>query len=278
MKKLVSCLVFLFAISAVKAQGFEGTIIWSMKMEITDPAMKARMEEGMKKMSDPANQAKMKELAAKMNDPQMKAAMDANPQMKAQMENALKMMSGGDLTSMMPKGLTIEIKNENALTHMEGGPIAMDILYLKDKDKSYRLDRQNKTYSVMETTPASASKTTATPPKVTKTSETLKVLNYNCTKYLVEYGENSATIHQTIWTTTDIKDIDVKSLSRHKVGKGQSMYYEGMDGVPLRVEIATPQGKMSMEVTEIKRGGVNSDDFKIPADFKETEGGMFGKF
>ena len=276
MKKLIPCLLLLCAWSA-QAQSFEGTIKWTMKMEITDPAMKAKMEEGMKKMNDPAMQARMKEMQAKMNDPQMKAAMEANPQMKAQMENAMKMMAGGDMNSMMPKGFSIELKNGNGLTKMEGGVMGnMEMLYLKDKDMTYHLDRQNKTYSVMDTN-KDGQATPSTSAKVTKTSETTKILGYTCTKYLVEYTEGTTTMKQSIWTTTDIKDIDLKSMSKHKIGRGQSLYFEGLDGVPLRTEMGTPQGSMSMEATEIKRGSVSSSDFVIPSDFKETQG-MFGKY
>jgi hypothetical protein len=66
-------------------QQFEGTVTWTMKMEVTDPKLKAEMERGQQRMSDPANQAKMKEMQEKMNDPRMKAMMESNPQMKAQM-------------------------------------------------------------------------------------------------------------------------------------------------------------------------------------------------
>jgi hypothetical protein len=61
MKKL---LFSLFVISAftVRAQNFEGIITWKMTTEITDPKMKAQMEEAQKKMNDPANQAQMKEM------------------------------------------------------------------------------------------------------------------------------------------------------------------------------------------------------------------------
>ena len=274
MKKLIPCLLFLCAWTA-QAQSFEGTIKWSMKMEITDPVTKAKMEEGMKKMNDPAMQAQLKEMQAKMNDPQMKAAMDANPQMKAQMENAMKMMAGGDMNSMMPKGFSIQLKEGNAITRMEGGPMGnMEVLYRKDKDLSYRLDRQSKTYSVMDAGKGSQ-ESTSTPPKVTKTSETAKILNYTCTKYLVEYTEGTRTINQSIWSTTDIKDIDFKSMSKNKMGRGQSIYFEGMDGVPLRTEMISPQGTMSMEATEIKRESLPASDFIIPSDFKETQG-MFG--
>src|SRR5258706_313425 len=137
MKKLIPCFLLLFGGTA-HAQGFEGTIKWSMKMEITDPAMKARMEEGMKKMNDPAAQARIKEMQAKMNDPQMKAAMDANPQMKAQMENAMKMMAGGGMNSMMPKGISIQFEEGNAITRIEGGATGnTESSNLKDKEKAF---------------------------------------------------------------------------------------------------------------------------------------------
>jgi len=216
-----------------------------------------------------------------MNDPQMKAMMDANPQMKAQMENAMKMMAGGDMSAMIPKGMMIELKDGNALTKMDGGMMAnMEVLYLKDKDASYHLDRQNKTFSVLggtKTEQPAKEPSTTTPPKVTKTSETTKILGYTCTKYLVELQQGTHNVTQIIWATTDIKDIDFKSMSKHKMSRDQSFYYEGIDGVPLRTEVKTAQGTMSMEATEIKRGNVNSADFVIPPDYKETQG-MFGKY
>src|SRR5687767_11820412 len=101
--------LFCLFISAVcLAQNFEGVIKWSMTNEITDPKMKAQMEEAQKKMNDPATQAQMKQMQEQMNNPQMKAMMEQNPQMKAQMENAIKMMQGGG--DMMPTGFTIKVK------------------------------------------------------------------------------------------------------------------------------------------------------------------------
>ena len=71
MKKLMT-VAFLFVVLQAWTQGFEGTVKWSMKMDITDPKMKAEMEKGQKQMDDPARQAEMKEMEEKMNDPQMK--------------------------------------------------------------------------------------------------------------------------------------------------------------------------------------------------------------
>lgn len=270
MKKLIT-LILGFAALLGKSQGFEGTIKWTMKMDITDPKMKAEMDKAQQQMSDPANQAKMKEFEAQMNDPKMKAMMDANPQMKAQMENQMKMMKGGGggMNSMMPKGFTIKIKGGNRLTLMEGG-MAMEVLYQKDKDQSVRLDRQNKTYSVL----AGKGNANANPvtPKITKTGETAKILGYNCTKFLVELTEGGRPSTQSIWTTTEIKDFDLKSLAHQRMGQGgQSMFYEGMEGVPLKMEISMKEGNMVMEAAEIKREGLNAADFTIPSDFKEVK-------
>ncbi len=273
MKRIITCFLLVWAWTA-QGQNFEGTIHWSMKMEITDPATKAKMDEAAKKMSDPATQAKIKEMQAKMNDPQMKAMMDANPQMKQQMENAMKMMQGGDMSSMMPKGMVIKIKDNNVLSKVDGGMMAMETLYLKDKNASYFLDRQNKTYSPMNNNSGNR-EDSGMQPKVTKTSETMSILGYNCTKYIVEMTRGTHTMTENIWTTTDIKGIDLTNLKKQRMGRGESILFEGMDGVPMKVEAVTPEGKMTMEVTEIKKESLSSSDFSIPSDYKETQG-MFG--
>ncbi len=268
---VIACL--LFACTCLAQSSFEGTIKWSMKMEITDPAAKARMEEGQKKMNDPATQAKMKEMEKQMNDPQFKAMMDANPQMKAQMEKTMQMMQGGNLNSMMPTAFTIKIKNNNSIAQMEGGMMGgMEILNLTDKNQSYSLDRKNKTYTTL---PQGSNEPQKTKPevKVTKTKETAKILNYMCTKTIVEMTQNGKTMKNFYWTTTEIKDLDLKSLSKQRMGRGnQSMFYENIEGVPLKMEMTMPEGTMTMEVTEIKKESLSTSLFELPVDFKEVKG------
>ncbi len=277
MKKLLTAVLAL-AMTSAWAQSFEGTIKWSMKMEITDPALKAKMAEGQKNMNDPAQQAKMKEMQEKMNDPKMKAMLDANPAMKAQMENMMKMQQGGGsdggdmVNSMMPKGMIVKLKGGNSLVTMDGGMMAGD--FLTTGDKSVRLDRANKTYSVMPSGEGKGMEN-AQKPTITKTSETMKIVGYTCTKYIVTMSDHGQTITTNMWTTTDIKDIDMKAMAKQRTGRGQSMFYEGVAGVPLRIESNTPQGQMIMEVQEIKRESLNAADFTIPSDYSETQG-MFG--
>ena len=273
MKKLVSLALFLMVIQA-KSQTFEGSIKWTMKMDITDPKIKAQMEEANKKLNDPATQAKMKEMEEKMKDPKFKAMMEANPQMKAQMENMMKMAQGGsgDMNSMMPKGMTMKIKDGNTLTKMEGGMMdGNEILYLKDKNQSVKLDRANKTYSTLPQGQGAANGTTA---NITKTSETTTILGYSCTKYVGEITERGNVVKQIFWTTTDIKDFDLKNLRSHRMGpNSRPVLPEGVDGVPLRIEMTMPEGNMVMEVAEIKRESLHTSDFNIPSDYKEVKMG-----
>jgi hypothetical protein len=272
MKKL-PVLILLFTVAlgfSAMSQSFEGTIHWSMKMEVTDPATKAKMDEAQRKMNDPANQKKMKEMQAQMNDPKFKAMMESNPQMKAQMENAMKMMGGGDMSSMMPTGMLVKIKNDNSVTVMEGGMMdKTEILYLKDKNQSIRIDHPNKTYSIMS---AGGNSTSKPEPKVTKTSDTKTILDHVCTKYIVDSTTpNGKAAQQFFWTTTDIK-IDMKNLAQHKMGKGNSFFYDNIEGVPLRIEMTMPEGTMTMEATSIKKESLNGNDFQIPAGYKEVKG------
>ncbi|HCW06078.1 MAG TPA: hypothetical protein DGG95_01790 [Cytophagales bacterium] len=275
MKKLMLLLLALVTVN-VWAQNFEGTIKWSMKMDVTDPEMKAKMEAGQQKMNDPVNQARMKEMQEKMNDPKMKAMMEANPQMKAMMQKMTQGAANGDMMSaMIPKGMIVKIKGGNSLVTMDGGMMSGDFLHTSDK--SVKLDRDNKTYWVMPAGkggPGGMDQNAK--PTVTKTSETMKVLGYTCTKYVATTTERGQTITTNIWTTTEIKDIDTKSFAKQRMGRGQSIFYEGIDGVPLRIESSTKEGNMVMEVTDIKRESLDASLFTIPSDYKETQGGFGG--
>src|SRR6185436_2931609 len=113
------------------------------------------------------------------------------------------------------------IKDGNSLVTVDGGMMAGDILHLKDKVESIRLDRQNKTYSVMNAgnNPGNPMGEVAKP-TVTKTSETAKILGYNCTKYVVVITERGQTITQNLWATTEIKGIDMKAFAKQRMGRG----------------------------------------------------------
>ena len=264
--------LFFLAIS-LQAQTFEGTIRWTMNMEITDPQMKAEMERAQQELNDPEKQAEIKEMQERLNSPEMKKMMESNPQMKAAMDAAMKSAANGGapggMSTMMPTGMTLKIKGENMISIMEGGiGGGMEMLQAKGKPAT-RVNRVDKTFSPM---PESKGDPATNKVKVTKTAETKKILGYDCAQYVAELTENGTTMKQLFWTTTDIKDMDMKGLARQRMGQGgQSMFYDQIVGVPLKMEFSTPQGNMIMEAIEIKREKLNDSDFTIPADFKEVK-------
>jgi hypothetical protein len=269
MKKILSLLAVLVALGA-QAQSFEGIVRWTMSMEITDPQMRAQMEQAQQQLNDPETQAQLKEMEAKMNDPEMKKMMEQNPQIKAAMEQAMKSARGGgapDMNNMMPKGMTIKVKGASMVTLMEGGMAdGMEMLYAEGQTP-VRINRQNKTYSKMP------EESSGEMPQVNviRAPETMKILGYTCQKYLVEVISGGQAMKQVMWTTTDIKDMDMKAFARQRTSQGQPLFSDKVQGVPLKVEMNAPQGNMVMEVKEIKRETLNSADFKIPAGFKETK-------
>jgi hypothetical protein len=272
MKNILVCLIICLSISA-QAQNFEGTVNWSIKTEITDPAMKQKMESAQSQLNDPKTKAQMKEMEEKMKDPQFQQMMQQNPQLKAQMDMILNAQkSGGGLESMMPKSLIIKAKNGSTLTKMDGGMFGSEVLYLKEKDQRYSIKRDAKTFSVLPKEQAGTTKEEKPKVKITKTTETAKILNYTCTKYIIESTDGkSLKGPQVIWTTTEIKDIDPKSFANSSVGKGQDIMYDGVPGMPMRIEMKTKEMNMVMEVAEINREKLNSADFSIPAGFSEVK-------
>ena len=274
--KNILTFALLFCTTLLVAQDFEGIMTWKITTEITDPKMKAQMEEAQKRMNDPATKEQMKELQAKMNDPQFKQMMEQNPAIKVQMEAALKMIQGGDMSSLVPKGYSAKFKNKNMISSMDGGIMGdMEFLYLDGEDKSYVINRSAKTYSPVKNTYDDSKENPDV--KITKTSETAKIMNYTCTKYIAEVkSEKGETIGpQFFWVTKDIPGIDFKSMAKQRLSNSsQQMWYAQIDGVPLKVEMNMPGASMVMEVTEIRKQSIPASDFAIPAGFKETTMGF----
>lgn len=256
--------------AVVFAQSFEGIIKWSIKADLPSDAQNSLQDSG------PQMQQALQEMEKKMNDPEFKKQMEANPEMKTIMEQQMAKMRSMQQASasgegLMPTSITIEIKDGNTLTKMDGAVGAMmgDILYLKEKDKSYSINRQSKTYSSL---PSSKTPENHPKPKVTKTSETLNILNYTCHKYIVEQTEpkSGKTLTYNVWTTSEIKDIDPKIMEKvNERRKGFSM--EGVEGFPMKIETQNPEMSMTMQVTELKKQPLPASDFTIPTDYKESK-------
>lgn len=265
MKQLLFAILFVVCfITKGLSQTYEGYIKYSFAVDM-GAANNAKMAEANAKMNTPEMKAQMEALKAKMNDPEFVKMMESNPQLKAQMEAMMAMSQNGNgaVSNYLPKDATIEFKNGNSLYKMNGGTatITGDILYLKDKDQSYHIFRERKTYKLVKKEEQKAS--TAA---VTKTTETQKILGHTCTKYIVKDGD----VTLTIWATTELKSL-YDQMKKMSVSKERNLYMDQIEGIPLKVESNRKEIHFTMEAIELKEQPQPASDFVIPAGFTEEK-------
>lgn len=273
MKKVFLLILSIFLSFTLFSQDFEGVISWKMQTNMPNqPAMPQNANADMSNARE--------ELLKQLKNPEVAN----NPQAKEMLEKMLAQMPSSDATAgtnpmdnMMPKGMTIKIKGGNTLVSLEGGMAASmmgDILTLKGKSESYAIKKDKKTYAILPKSNQKAD--TESTLSVTKTTETMKILGYDCVKFIITNTKAKTPETQFIYATTQIKDIDAKLFKDVKAGQddkfGAAM--AKVDGVPLRMEIKSADVSITMECTKIERKTLNQDEFSIPKDFRETK--MFG--
>ena len=180
--------------------------------------------------------------------------------------------------NMIPKEMMIKVQNKNTLIRLEGGmaPMIGDILHLHDKNQTYSISREAKTYHLL--TPMGEQNENQPAYKVTKTNDHKRVLNYDCIKYLVEMQNGPQTATQTVWASADFKEFDAQTLSRLPIGRqGELSFLKDIEGTPLRIEMRAFGSNMVAELIEVKKQPLDASQFKIPAGYQELEMGGMGK-
>ncbi|GHN02729.1 hypothetical protein WSM22_42180 [Cytophagales bacterium WSM2-2] len=175
-----------------------------------------------------------------------------------------------DASGRAATGITLKAKGTTIIAVVNGGMMnGMEMWFMDNNKKITRLMRPQKMFAPVPAEAIAANeKATETSPFV-KTAETVKILNYNCTKYTGEIKSRGVVTKLTYWTTTEIKD-DQKVLEHQPDPFGSPKLPPGVEGVPMKIEAVASIGKVIHEVTEIKSGKFSDDEFKIPADFKEV--------
>src|SRR5690606_28962075 len=144
----------------------------------------------------------------------------------------------------------LHFNGTRSLLRTEGGMGAGDVLTLADKNASYLIDREARTYQTIKIDAGESAEPAGDKFKVTATSETTKVLDYTCKKHIVETTEGDGQMTYTIWATKDIKGLDARTLKRMRMGRsGDADFFGKIEGVPLKMDVMTPQMKMHMEAT-----------------------------
>ena len=275
-KNILFVFIVLFAITSQAQVNFEGVIKWNMTL--TSKNNTSAQTELTPKQKEELNKS-IAELEAKINDPSMQPAFESNPSLKAMMEQQLatmKAMQGEKgISSLMPKSYTVKMKDGNSYTQIEGGAAAAagDILYLKAMDKTYYIKKGAKTYSLAPKSKSTFSEDATV--MVTPTTETAKILNYTCTKYIVTFTEAGKTRTLFIWATKDLKQYSPGSFQISGISNASNMSaIRKIDGVPLKIELTEQGQTVILEVIELKSMTLPTIDFVLPADYKEVPFGQ----
>ncbi len=274
MKKLFTLLTLVagFAVGSLSAEDFSGTITWTMRVLVTDPALKKQMADAQAQLADPQVQAQLKAAQEAMNSPEMQELLKANPQMKEMLEKQLgaqkKAGAAGDATSeLFPKGFTLQLKGPRCLVKTDGGLAPGEVLTFADQNVSYQIDRKARTYRKL---PADPLKDTGGNYKVTPTLDTAQVVGYECRRFLVEATDKDEKMTYSIWATEDIKGLDAGSLRRLRFGEASgSEFLSQIKGVPLKIDVLTPHAKMFMVATSVKSETLPDALFALPDGFTE---------
>lgn len=254
MKFFFAVLLCVCAAGMVRAQDFNGTMAWSARIELTDPQAREQLSMAEEALKNPA-------LLSMLLD---------NAQVRGLLEKQLGPINpNSGATSVLPTGLTLQIKGPRALVKTEGGLVSREVLTLADKNTAYTLDRRARTYQRL-TEPAAAARSTAKT-KVTRTHETATLLGYACRRYLVDTDDGGAKSRFSVWTTTELKAANTTAFKRLQWGEaGGADFLAQVEGVPLRIDATTPEAKIALLATRITSGALPDSLFVLPAGFKET--------
>lgn len=252
-----------------RGQNFEGTLEWTFKSEITDPQMRQDLADAGSDMQDA-----MREMQEAMNDPEMQAMMAQNPMMRQMLQQQMGamsgMMAGGNpMANMMPKGMTARVKGAKSLMVRDNGQASLaspsEILVV-DAETAYAIDRANRRYQKLPAASPDAEEDAYT---ITRTDETGRTLNYRTRKYLVEPtgADADSGARFEVWTTTEIDGLNPRQLARMNPGRNADFIGQ-LDGIPVRMDIISPEMRMTMELTSLKEESIPDSVFQLPEGFR----------
>ncbi len=253
MKRCLCVAVFLLGWTGLlRSEDFDGTMIWSARIELTDP--EAREQLAM--------------VEAALKSPELLAMLLDNPQVRGVLEQKLGPINpAAGATRVLPTGFTVQIKGPRALVRTEGGLVSREVLALADKNAAYALDRRAKTYQRL----AGQTRRPSVKAKVTRTPDTATLLGYACHRYLVETEEGGSKARFSVWTTTAIKADNTGAFKGLQwADAGGFDFLAQVEGLPLKIEAATPEAKIALLATRITPGAPPDAVLTLPAGFKET--------
>ena len=147
-----------------------------------------------------------------------------------------------------------------------------------DQGKIYQLTPQNKMYlerAIPELTPEQEAQVQVT---VTKTEETKRIGNYNCTRYEVtikgfaNMPPEGVTVQQWMTSDADVADEFEKfSYAENRALSAKvATQLAKLEGFPMEVVTTTPSGSTTATVTTVKKQDIPDSMFEVPADYQKV--------
>jgi hypothetical protein len=144
-----------------------------------------------------------------------------------------------------------------------------------DQGKSYTLLPDNKMYMEMPIAKLSPEAEAQLQVTVTKTAETKKIGDYNCTRYdITSKGMPGMPPQGTTaqwWVTTDVDVLDEYAKFTEAQFRSQSTKQATemakLKGFPIQMVMDTPMGPATTTVTTVKKQDVPDSMFEVPADY-----------
>ena len=140
---------------------------------------------------------------------------------------------------------------------------------------SYSIDDKSKTYTIIETKPATPTTTGNADDYTVKIVGKEKVGNYNCTHAIVTKGTQS----NEFWTTTEITEFEKYSKTRGNnkfMGTGgeyNALVKNGAGGFMVKTLTNDPRGGIfTMELVKFEKKDLVASLFEVPADYTEMTG------
>lgn len=273
-----------------QGSGFEGTLVFAMKTEMTNPElqrqMKAQMQQAKETLTGAEMEKSIRELEAQMQSAEFKKQMDKNPELKRMMENQVAQLKKMRDDALAKPGsnpydeanvmrMTMKLKDGNILSCTGG--LALDMLdgnittlYRKADNKFYQLDTKRKTYKELSAEAGKDSETNDWTFKVTPTSGDTSIHGYACRKYLIEMTNpaEKQTMKGYVWASTAIPapPVNLGAMQNNPTAKA----FSSIKGAPLLMDMEMNQdARMIYYLESVKKEKLDAAEFAIPAGYRK---------
>lgn len=176
------------------------------------------------------------------------------------------------MKSMMPSDFNFKFDGKQKMKFaMKGGMMAAmmgEIVADGTTGEAFMLKHKEKKAFTM---PDDQEESSDNKPSVTKLSETQTIAGYKTQKYQVESMDKGKKETIIMWIA---KDLNIaKPDAANMKGNANNFFVEGLDGFPLRVEVAMDQvsGTMVMQADKVEKKDYPASAFEIPSDYKVEE-------